>query len=179
MYSPYIMLTRPLLLLALTLAACQTEPSSPGAPGTPASGGSSEALPDTATVQSVDPESSADLVSGDLTAASPSVAIQTIDRWVTRLDTVSADGASEVRGDLLTLRNLLQSSPLDGRAIGRTLRRLGDGTADLAGADPALQRLALTLSQQADQLAPDTTGTASGSPPEPPAEVGGGEEETE
>ena len=150
------MTPRLFLLSALALTACQTDASRSGSGG-PASGGSSDALPDTATVQSVDPESSADLVARDVRAVSPSVAIQTIDLWVARLDTVSVEGASDVRGDLVTLRNLLQSSPLDGPAIGRVLGRLGEGTAGLAEPGSGLDRLAVGLRRQAARLAPDTT----------------------
>ena len=145
------MLRRSLFLLALTLAACGPEP------GDSASAGREPALPDTAMVREVSPETTLDLVAGDLLAASPSIAIQTIDLWITRLDTVSADGAAEVRDDLTTLRNLLQSSPLDGLAIGRTLRDVGEGTEALAEAGTPLAALGQTLSDQGRLLAPDST----------------------
>ena len=150
-------MTRLLLPLAavLTLAACEAK-----APTTPPDGPPDRAptdlsaLPDTAMLQNTSPEATAALVA-DVDAASPSVAIQTIDLWIARLDTVSA--AADVRDDLETLRDLLQSSPLDGPAIGRALGRLGDGTADLADGDAALAALARTLRQQGARLAPDTT----------------------
>ncbi len=151
------------LAAVLALAACEADPSAsasdaPAAEAAPDLG----PLPDTAMVQETSPETTADLVGGDLNTVSPSVAIQTIDLWIARLDTVSA--AADVRDDLRTLRSLLQSSPLDGPAIGRTLRRLGDGTAALADTGSPLMRLAQTLRQQGQRLAPDTTGTASAPP---------------
>ena len=144
--------------LLLALAACQPEGPAPTAtapPGVPA-----DALPDTATVQTVDPASTADLVGQAFGAISPSIAIQTIDRWTERIDSLSLEGdgepeaLAELRGDLVTLRRLLQSSPLDGPAIGRTLRALSATTADLAAPGSDLARLGRTLGAQADRLAP-------------------------
>ena len=149
----------PLALGALlALAACGPPNATDDAPGT-ARGGDPQARPDTAMVREVSPESTLDFVAGDLLTASPSVAIQTLDLWMVRLDTVS--GAGDVRGDLETLRNLLQSSPLDGPAIGRTMQDLGDGTEALAKPGTALARLAATLRQQGGRLVPDTTATPS------------------
>ena len=152
---------RPLALasLALALAACGPDPSpaTPAEPGTPTASGDGEVLPDTAMVREVSPESTLALLSGTLAQVSPSVAIQTLDLWIARLDTVSADGAPALRNDLTTLRNLLQSSPLDGAAIGRTLRAAGEKTGTLAQAGSPLATLGQTLRAQGDRLAPDTT----------------------
>ena len=146
----------PLLAVLLGLAACAPADSGPGARG---GGGAADgaALPDTAMVRQVDPTTTAALVAGDLGRVSPSVAIQTLDLWIARLDTVSADGAPALRNDLTTLRNLLQSSPLDGAAIGRTLRAAGEKTGTLAQAGSPLATLGQTLRAQGDRLAPDTT----------------------
>ena len=151
-------MTRLLLLLvpALSLAACGPSSGS-GARGGAAGDGA--ALPDTAMVRDVSPTTTAALVAGDLGRVSPSVAIQTLDLWVARLDTVSASGAAEVRDDLETLRNLLQSSPLDGPAIGRALRSAGEGTAALADSADGLSGLARVLRMAGERLAPDTTET--------------------
>ncbi|PAP78565.1 hypothetical protein [Rubrivirga marina] len=148
---------RPSLLLALVLAvsACGPDASSDGARVAPSDPDAS--LPDTAMVRAVSPESTLDLVSGDLLAVSPSVAIQTIDLWIARLDTVSADGATELRDDLTTLRNQLQSSPLDGPGIGRTLRDVGEQTGALAEAGTPLAALGDVLRRSGQRLAPDTT----------------------
>ena len=153
------------LAAVLALAACEADAPTTPPDGPPDRAASADgALPDTAMVRETTPEATASLVD-DLADASPSVAIQTVDLWIARLDTVSAGGAADVRDDLRTLRSLLQSSPLDGPAIGRTLRRLGDGTAALADAGTPLSRLAQALRRQGGRLAPDTTefGTA----PEP------------
>lgn len=150
------------LLLALAaLTACgPSDPAgSPGSTAAPSADG--EALPDTSMVREVSPESTLDLVSGSLAAASPSVAIQTVDLWIARLDTVSTADVAELRDDLEALRNQLQSSPIDGRGVGRTLGRLADGTAALAEPGTALDRLAQTLRQQSARLAPDPTGSDS------------------
>ena len=146
------------LALALLLAACGSEPtaSSPGGSDLPDDG---DTLPDTAMVREVSPESTLDFVSGDLLAASPSVGIQTLDLWIARLDTVSADGVSELRGDLTTLRNLLQSSPIDGPAVGRTLQSVGEQTVALAEPGTPLATLGQTLRSQGGRLVPDTTAT--------------------
>ena len=142
-------------LLALTalLAACQ-----PSAQRDPSSAGGG-ALPDTAMVRDVTLGGTTTLIGGDLGEVSPSVAIQTLDLWVARLDTVSAEGVPALRDDLTTLRNLLQSSPLDGRAIGETMRRLGDHTDALAEPGDDLGRLGRALRAAGERLAPDTTET--------------------
>ncbi|WP_420455517.1 hypothetical protein [Rubrivirga sp.] len=151
------------LLLALVLAACGPDASPPdSASPTDVSSASAEAravAADTAMVRDVSAEGTLDLVSRDLVRLSPSVAIQTIDLWVARLDTVSADGVPDVRDELTTLRNLLQSSPLDGPAIGRTLRSLSDHTGALAEPGTPLAALAQSLHAQGLRLAPDTTRT--------------------
>lgn len=146
------------LAALLALAACgPPDPQGPAADD----GASTETLPDTAMVRDVSPASTLELVAGDVLEASPSVAIQTIDLWIARLDTVSAEGVAEVRGDLETLRNQLQSSPIDGAAVGRSLGRLGEGTAALAEPGTPLGRLAETLRRQGARLVPDTTATDS------------------
>ncbi len=94
-----------------------------------------------------------DLVRG-VRQASPSVAIQTVDLWIARLDTASVAGGAEIRGDLVTLRNLLQSSPLDGEAIGRTMTRLGEQTAVVDSTDADLGALATALRTVGRRLAP-------------------------
>ena len=91
----------------------------------------------------------------EATTASPSVAIQTIDLWVARLDTASVEGGGEIRDDLVTLRNLLQSSPLDGTAIGETMVDLGEKTASVDSSNTDLVALATALSTVGRRLAPE------------------------
>ena len=145
------------LAVVLALAACESKSPTPASGEVAAADDAPDLgpLPDTAMVRETSPESTADLLGGALDAISPSVGIQTIDLWIARLDTV--DTAADVRDDLRTLRSLLQSSPLDGPAIGRVLQSLGDGTAALAAGNAPLQRLAQTLRQQGGRLVPDTT----------------------
>lgn len=152
-------MTRPALALLLAggLVACGPSPdAASGAAGGP--GG--PALPDTAMVREVAPSTTAELVAGDLRSVSPSVAIQTLDLWVARLDTSSVEGTAGVRDDLERLRNLLQSSPLDGAAIGRAMREAGEGTAALADSagSGGLAGLARALRVAGSRLAPDTSG---------------------
>lgn len=147
---------RLLVLVPLLLSAgCQTD-APPGEE--PPAAAASVALPDTAMVQTVTASGTAALVQ-DLRRASPSIAIQTIDRWTARLDTTALDGAladtlAAVRDDLGTLRSLLQSSPLDGRAIGETMQDLGRRTGALASGDPTLEPLGRALSVAGGRLVP-------------------------
>ena len=149
------------LAAVVTLAACESSPSAASGPG--GAGVTDPAdLPDTAMVRSVDPATTTALVSGDLAAVSPSRAIQTLDLWSARLDTVSRDGAADVRRDLTTLRNLLQSSPLDGPAIGRTMVDLGRETEALADSTGDLARLARALRRAGQTLVPDSANALGG-----------------
>ncbi len=155
---PALRSAAPLLALVL-LVGCGPSTDSASGPGGDRGRG---ALPDTAMVRDVAPETTAALVGGDLAEASPSVAIQTLDLWIARLDTASAPGAGDIRDDLETLRNLLQSYPLDGPAIGRALRDAGQGTAAVADSAAGLAELARTLQAAGGRLAPDTTATRRG-----------------
>ena len=146
------MLRLVLVSLLLSLVACGPSPTS-----TSGARGGGPSLPDTAMVRTVTPATTAALLAGDLRRVSPSVAIQTLDLWIARLDTVSAESAGEVRDDLGTLRNLLQSSPIDGPAVGRTLRDASEGTAALADSADGLAALARVLRLAGERLAPDTS----------------------
>ena len=93
------------------------------------------------------------------------VAVQTLDLWAARLDTARAEGAAAdtlaaLRGDLETLRGQLQSSPLDGAAIGRTLGRLGGQTAALDSGRVGLGGLARALTAAGRRLAPADSAAA-------------------
>lgn len=98
-----------------------------------------------------------DLLAMGVRQVSPSVAIQTIDLWLVRLDTVSIEGVAEMRGDLSSLRDLLQSSPLDGRAIGLRLKNLAQSTDSLSSQADGLIPLASALRAAGRRLAPDST----------------------
>ena len=143
------------LALALTLTACATEPSGPPTAAEPPASGAEGAVPDTAMVRDVTLGGTADLVRSDPTRVSPSVAIQTIDQWIARLDTAAVEGGPEIRDGLTTLRNLLQSSPLDGHAIGETMRDLGGRTAEAAGGNAEVRALAAALRAAGGRLAPE------------------------
>ena len=136
------------LLTLLAAIGCETD-----ATRTP-SATSEDASPDTAMVRNVTLDGTADLVRR-ATTASPSVAIQTLDLWAARLDTASVEGGAEIRDDLVTLRNLLQSSPLDGEAIGKTMTDLGEQTAAVDSSDAALSALADALQTIGRRLAPE------------------------
>ena len=101
-----------------------------------------------------------DLLADGVRPVSPSVAIQTIDLWIERLDTTSVDGAGDVRDDLDQLRDLLQSSPLDGRSIGNQIKDLAESTAALPDSARQLSALVSTLRAAGRQLAPDSAATA-------------------
>ena len=156
---------RSLLVSLFALGACQSGTS---ADPPPDAGGefaaSDEVPPDTAMVRETSASHSASLL-GDLSRASPSVGIQTIDLWIARLDTaavptdIPADVLPEIRGGLQDLKALLQSSPLDGPAIGRTLRQLGEDTAQVASSESNFNSLARALSSAGLRLAPDSSAT--------------------
>ncbi len=153
----YLSHMRTLFLLTLLLSACQAGDTS-STRSTEPQEVDRASLPDTAMVQTVTVDQTASLVE-NLTVASPSVAIQTIDLWTTRLDTLALEGTladtlSSLRSDLETLRGELQSSPLQGRVIGTTLRELGRKTTVLAQGDGGVLKLAEVLSVAGESLAP-------------------------
>ena len=154
---------RTLLLLAAagSLAACQPDAPAETAPdpSAPPEAVTDGVPPDTAMVRDATPAGTARLVEA-LTEASPSVAIQTIDVWIARLDTLTTDEpmlaqrVGSVRSGLDQLRSQLQSSPLDGRAIGETMRDLGRGTTELARPGSPLSDLGRALTAGAERLTP-------------------------
>ncbi len=136
--------------LLVVAAGCEMDASTPSSTAR----ASAEAEPDTAMVRDITVGGTADLVR-EAVGASPSVAIQTIDLWVARLDTASVEGGGEIRDGLVTLRNQLQSNPLDGAAIGQTMTHLGEQTAAVDSADAALGTLAAALRTVGRRLAPE------------------------
>ncbi len=148
------------LALALTflLTACQSAPNSgPGSPGA-----ATEAdLPDPSMIQDVSVAETTELLAPGFRQVSPSIAIQTIDLWLVRLDTVSVDGTAEVRDDLDALRDLLQSSPLDGAAIGKRLNSLASSTDVMASPENRLAPLSAALRAAGRTLAPDSSSAGS------------------
>ena len=85
------------------------------------------ARPDTSMIRDVSPEQTLGLLADGVAAASPSLAIQTLDQWIERIDSAQVEGAeadslAALSDDLTRLRNLLQSSPLDGHGRWRRER---------------------------------------------------------
>ena len=87
---------------------------------------------------------------GGLTDLAPGAAVANIDGWIAQLE---ADPAfSETVTDLRTLKDQLQTTPLDGAAIGATLSRLGEQTTAVAADNAGLQQLGDALSGAGAQL---------------------------
>ncbi len=87
-----------------------------------------------------------------LTAMSPATAIANIDNWIAQLDGADFENADEIRDGLMTLKDQLQTTPLDGSAIGETLTNLGTWTVQSAGADAALTNLGQALESAGQSL---------------------------
>lgn len=140
------------LLLAVFAAGCAQTPM--------------ETTPSATTVRSIAPAAavtatgtvSAAQAAGGLTRLAPAAAVANIDGWIARLDGVPA--AAPVVTDLQTLRLQLQAMPIDGRAVGLTLTRLGAATSAAASADASLRPLGAALSDAGAML---TSGSMSGS----------------
>ncbi|MGB3544338.1 hypothetical protein [Rubrivirga sp.] len=158
---------RSVLFLALLLSGCQADQESPSRPAPGSAPPDQEALPDAAMLESVTIGQTLSLVDG-YADASPSIAIQTLELWSSRLDTLAlegdmADTLAALRRDLETLQGELQSSPLVGRPIGTTLRSMGRRTTVLAEGRSELEALGQALSSAGRVLAPvspDSTGVS-------------------
>ena len=87
-----------------------------------------------------------------LTAMAPAAAIANIDNWIGQLDGAEFENADEIREGLMTLKDQLQTTPLDGSAIGATLTNLGTWTVQSAGADAALTNLGQALESAGQSL---------------------------
>ena len=88
----------------------------------------------------------------DITALEPSAALGNINGWINTLDGQTFPNATEIRDGLMTLRDQLQASPLDGAAIGATLTNLGDWTAASAPDNADIQTLAGALRSGGEKL---------------------------
>lgn len=88
----------------------------------------------------------------DITAIEPSAALGNINGWINTLDGQTFPNAVEIRDGLMTLRDQLQASPLDGAAIGATLTNLGDWTAASAPDNADIQTLAGALRSGGEKL---------------------------
>ena len=152
-----------LLCLALALSACQSSPGSDGPSPNELGASSVEDLPDPSMIEDVSVDQTTGLLANGVLPVSPSVAIQTIDLWIARLDTASVDGAGDVHDDLDQLRDLLQSSPLDGQAIGLRMKDLAESTAALPDSTLRMSGLVSALRAAGRRLAPDTTATSADS----------------
>ena len=87
-----------------------------------------------------------------LTAMAPATAVANIDQWIARLDGADFENADEISGGLETLKDQLQTTPLDGAAIGATLTDLGTWTEQSAGGDAALTQLGQALAAAGQSL---------------------------
>jgi hypothetical protein len=128
----------PVALLALTLAACQSNRSS------------MDDDMDMAPTVTADATVDAVQAAGGLTNLAPSAAVANIDAWIDRLDGNSA--AAPVVSNLRLLRAELTSPTLNGANIGRILSDLGRQTTAAAGSDADLLMLGRTLSEAGDML---------------------------
>ncbi len=107
-------------------------------------------MSDSLTTQTVDA-----VPQGGITAMDPQAALSNIDSWISKLDGASFPNATEIHNGLVHLKNQLQASPRDGRAIGLTLSNLGQWTTGSAGDDAALGTLGAALSKGGRMLSGD------------------------
>lgn len=80
---------------------------------------------------------------GGLTQLAVPAAIDNINAWITKLEGMP-EAAGVVEG-LRTLETQLQTTPIDGNAVGMTLVELGNETTAAAAGDTALQQLGQAL----------------------------------
>ena len=89
---------------------------------------------------------------GGLTEMAPATAVGNIDQWIARLDGATFENSDEIRQGLMTLKDQLQTTPLDGSAIGETLTNLGNWTEASAGGDASLTQLGQALASAGQNL---------------------------
>ena len=77
----------------------------------------------------------------DITAIEPGAALANINGWINTLDGQTFTNATEIRDGLITLKEQLSTSPLDGAAIGATLTDLGTWTKASAPDNAEIQTL--------------------------------------
>ncbi|MDT0631120.1 hypothetical protein RQM47_01795 [Rubrivirga sp. S365] len=157
-------MTRSLLLLALAstlpLAACatDTEPTDvavvePGVVTEPAPVVDDPLVDDGMMTTDVTAQGTLDAVpAGGLTEMAPATAIGNIDSWIAQLDGATFTNSTEIRQGLMTLKDQLQASPIDGAAVGETLTNLGTWTEQAAGGDASLTQLGQALASAGQNL---------------------------
>ena len=89
---------------------------------------------------------------GGLTEMAPATAVANIDSWIAQLDGATFENSAEIRQGLMTLKDQLQTNPLDGGAIGATLSDLGTWTEAAAGGDASLTQLGQALASAGQNL---------------------------
>ena len=89
---------------------------------------------------------------GGLTEMAPATAVSNIDSWIAQLDGATFQNAGEIRQGLMTLKDQLQTEPLNGSAIGETLTNLGNWTEQAAGGDASLTQLGQALASAGQNL---------------------------
>ena len=89
---------------------------------------------------------------GGLTEMAPATAVANIDSWIAQLDGATFENSTEIRQGLMTLKDQLQTTPLDGSAIGATLSDLGTWTEAAAGGDASLTQLGQALASAGQNL---------------------------
>ena len=89
---------------------------------------------------------------GGLTEMAPATAVSNIDSWIAQLDGATFENSTEIRQGLMTLKDQLQTTPLDGSAIGATLTDLGNWTEAAAGGDASLTQLGQALASAGQNL---------------------------
>ena len=153
--------TLPLLALALTLplAACadDTTPADDTVvvdPVDPVVDPADDMMMDDGMMASdVTAQGTIDAVpAGGLTEMAPATAIGNIDSWIAQLDGATFQNATEIRQGLMTLKDQLQASPIDGAAVGETLTNLGNWTEQAAGGDASLTQLGQALASAGQNL---------------------------
>lgn len=87
-----------------------------------------------------------------LTAMAPAAALANINGWIDQLDGAEFTNATEIRAGLMTLRDQLQESPLNGAAIGETLSNLGAWTTEAGAGNDGLTTLGGALSSAGQSL---------------------------
>lgn len=144
-----------LALFTLPLAACETEPD-PNEASPYDEGFTEGAMTDEPVVgpvaDDVTPESTLEAadMAGGLTQLAVPAAVTNIESWIASLE--GTPGAENVVENLRTLRDQLQTTPIDGNAVGMTLIELGNETTSLAAGDTRLERLGSMLTEAGQQL---------------------------
>jgi len=88
----------------------------------------------------------------DITALDGAAALGNINGWINTLDGQTFPNATEIRDGLISLKEQLETDPLDGAAIGAILTDLGTWTAASAPDNAEIQTLAGALSAGGAQL---------------------------